>query len=101
VCVRAITLCAQVLSAADFSAYMNFHNRKVCAQTVNTLTCILDESRCVSLVLCRRVPTHTCYQVFLPQYAPQPFVYAVRRADMCPEGVLSIEADLVRARVRD
>ena len=50
----------KVLTAKDFGAYMNFHNRKL----------------------------------FLPKYAPQPFVYAVRRPDHCPEGVLSIEADL-------
>ena len=50
----------KTLTAKDFGAYMNFHNRKL----------------------------------FAPQYAPSPFVYAVRRPDHCPEGVLSIEADL-------
>ena len=33
-------------------------------------------------------------KLFQAQYAPAPFVYAVRRADMSPEGVLSLEADV-------
>jgi len=32
-------------------------------------------------------------KLFGEQYAPKPFVYAVRRPDHCPEGLLAIEAD--------
>eukprot|EP01108_Squamamoeba_japonica_P001167 TRINITY_DN1469_c0_g1_i4.p1 TRINITY_DN1469_c0_g1~~TRINITY_DN1469_c0_g1_i4.p1 ORF type:complete len:617 (+),score=97.80 TRINITY_DN1469_c0_g1_i4:47-1852(+) len=33
-------------------------------------------------------------RLFSADYAPKPFVYAIRRPDHCPEGVLTLEADV-------
>ena len=33
-------------------------------------------------------------RLFTTAFAPKPFVYAIRRPDHCPEGVLTLEADV-------